>query len=124
MGYIRPTLVFHFGKNKQFKWEYNRFFNCDSCDVIYLLQCANCWYFYIGETGDTKERCALHKSNVRHPHNANCRKLSQHLHDCSGLQEPSFHMYPFYYVEDQQRRRFIEKRFIARFKPPLNLDGT
>ena len=47
-----------------------------------------------------------------------CRKLSQHLHDCSGLKEPSFYMYP-YYVEDRQQRGFIEKRFIARFKTPL-----
>ena len=34
-----------------------------------------------------------------------------------------FYIYPFYHVEDRQRRRFIEKRFIARFKPPLNLGG-
>ena len=113
-GYIRPTKSFTFGRNKEFTWEYNRFFDCNSCDVIYLVQCANCWKFYIGETGDLKERTCLHKSNAKHPHNANCRKLSEHLHHCSSA-EPQFYIYPFYYVEDRQQRRFIEKRFIARF---------
>lgn len=123
-GYIRPAKFFTFGKNKEFTWEYTRFFNCDSCDVIYLCQCASCWEYYIGETGDLKERTRLHKSNTLHPRNANCRKLSEHLHRCSGLKrEPYFHIYPMYYVADQQRRRFVEKRFIQRFKPTLNSDG-
>ena len=123
-GYFRTTKYFTFGRRGEFTWEYTRFFNCDSCNVIYLIQCAYCWKFYIGETGDTKERVCQHKSNVRHPHNSNCCKLSEHLFHCSGLKEPFFHMYPMYYVEDQQRKRFIEKRFIARLKPPLNSDGA
>ena len=122
--FLRTPESFTFGRRREFTWEYTRFFNCDSCDVIYLIQCANCWKFYIGETGDTKVRVNLHKSNVRHPHNANCRKLSEHLHYCSGLKEPFFHMYPTYYVEDQSRRRFIEKRFQARYNPPLNSDNV
>ena len=60
-----------------------------------LIQCTYCWKF------------------------SNCRKLSEHLFHCSGLKEPFFHMYPLYYVEDQQRRRYIDKRF----KQPLNSDG-
>ena len=39
------------------------------------------------------------------------------------LDEPYFQIYPIYYVDDQQRRRFIEKRFIHKYKPTLNADS-
>ena len=29
---------------------------CDSENVIYVLKCANCWYFYVGETNNLKNR--------------------------------------------------------------------
>ena len=121
-GYVIECKSFKFGRYFQFEWTYNRFFTCNSKNVLYLLQCKHCWKFYIGETGDLKERTRLHKSNVLHPHNSNCRKLSEHLRSCSSLTEPYFVIYPLYYVEDQQRRRFIEKRFIKLYKPPLNSD--
>ena len=123
LGYIVRTTSFTFGKNNQFRWEYTRFFNCDSNCVIYLLQCNYCWKFYIGETGDVKERTRLHISNVYHPENSNCKKLSLHLNHCSRLKEPFFIIYPYYYVKDMQHRRFIEKRHIHAFKPPLNGDS-
>ena len=54
--------------------------------------------------------------------NANCVKLALHLRICSKLRTPFFRIFPFFYVDDQQRRRFIEKRFIKDYNAPLNED--
>ena len=121
-GLIKPCKMFRFGKHNQFSWKYTRFFNCDSKNVIYVLKCSKCWKFYIGETKDLKVRTRKHKSDVKHLHNSSCKKLALHLRTCSKLRSPFFHIYPIYYVEDQQRRRFLEKRFVKDFKPPLNDD--
>ena len=121
-GYVIECHSFKFSRFNRYEWVYRRNFNCNSNNVIYVIKCNNCCEFYIGETGDLKERIRLHKSNVLHPENANCKKLSYHLHRCSSLIEPYFLIYPFYYVDEQQRRRFIEKRFIHRYNPPLNSD--
>ena len=112
-----------FGKHNQYEWVYKRHFDCNSKKVIYIVICNYYWEFFIGETGDLKERIRLHKSNTLHPHNANCKKLSNHLHKCSRSREPYFQIYPIYYVEDQQHRRFVEKRFIHKFKRSLNSDS-
>ena len=122
MGYVVRCTSFTFGRRNEFHWEYTRYFNCDSHNVIYLLQCNYCWKFYIGETGDLKERTRVHISNVLNPENANCKTLSRHLNHCSRLREPYFIIYPYYFVEDLHHRRFVEKRHIHMFNPPLNRD--
>ena len=122
-GYVQPCTFFKFGKNNEFRWKYTRLFDCDSKNTIYILICARCWKFYIGETNDAKKRIRKHKSDVNLIQNSNCRSLSLHLRNCSKLTEPFFHFYPIYYVDDQQRRRFIEKRFIQYYNPPLNSDS-
>ena len=122
LGYVTPCLSFRFGQHLQFTWVYNRLFDCNSRNVIYVLICNTCWKFYIGETEDLKVRTRVHMSNANIPENANCKVLSHHLHDCSKLVHPYFTIFPIYYVENRQHRRFIEKRFIKRYKPPLNLD--
>ena len=114
-GYFRPCTQFKFGK---FHWKYTRYFDCDSANVLYILICNNCWKFYIGETQETKQRTRKHKSDVLHPENSNCTKLSRHLRSCSNLVEPYFQIYPVYYVEDLEQRRFVEKRWIKYFRPP------
>ena len=123
LGYFEECKSFRFGQRQEHEWKYTRPFDCNSRNVIYILICGGCWKFYIGETQDTKERARLHASNTNHPKNANCKKLSEHLHSCSGLQHPYFKMFPMYYVENPMERKFIEKRFIKRFNPPLNSDN-
>lgn len=108
-GYISECESFRFGRHLQHQWFYKRLFDCNSINVIYILTCNHCWKFYIGETGNFKERVGAHKSNALHPENANCKKLSYHLNKYSTLVEPYFHIYPMYYVDDQPKRRFIEK---------------
>ena len=121
-GYFIECRSFRFGKFRQFEWIYTRYFDCNSKNVIYVLKCYYCWEFYIGETGDLKKRTVKHKSDILHPHNSNCKKLSFHLHQHANLGEPFFQIYPIYYVDDTQRRRFIEKRFIHKYHPTLNGD--
>ena len=121
-GYIRMCQGFTFGKHNKFSWEYRRYFDCNAVNVIYILKCRRCWRFYIGETGDLKKRTRKHKSDIRHPRNSNCRVLAEHLRTCSSS-SPQFQIFPILYVDDQHRRRFIEKRLIKQFQPPLNGDG-
>ncbi len=121
LGYIQSCKGFRFGKNDQFAWEYKRYFSCDSKNVIYILKCKGCWRFYIGETSDLKPRTRKHKSDIKHPKNSYCRVLAEHLRSCSRA--PQFTIFPVLYIDNQQRRRFIEKRLIKQFQPPLNVDG-
>ena len=121
LGYIKACKGFRFGKDNEFAWEYKRYFSCDSKNVIYILKCGGCWRFYIGETSNLKPRTRKHKSDINHPQNSFCRALAEHLRSCSG--SPRFTIYPFLYIDNQQKRRFIEKRLIQQYKPPLNLDN-
>ena len=121
LGYIRPCKSFTFGKDGKFLWEYRRYFTCNSKNVIYILKCRGCWRFYIGETKDLKQRTRKHKSDVKLPRNSFCRALSEHLRTCSHA--PHFSIYPVLFVDNQQRRRFIEKRLIQQYQPSLNLDN-
>ena len=122
LGYIRPCKVFYFGKDNKFHWEYRRRFSCTSRNVIYVLKCRHCWRFYIGETVDLKPRTRKHKSDIKHPRNSKCRVLSEHLRSFSPV-TPQFTIFPIMYVDNRSRRKFIEKRLIMYFQPPLNVDS-
>ena len=63
-----------------------------------------------------------HKSDINHPKNSFCRELSEHLRSCSS--SPHFMIFPILYVDDKNKRKFIESRLIKQFRPPLNGDGT
>ena len=95
-------------------WHYKRYFNCDSKNVIYILMCNTCDWFYLGQTISLKQRIRKHKSDVFHPQNSFCKKCSEHLRDCSKMKEPFFRIYPFLYENKKELREFKEKRFIMR----------
>lgn len=118
VGFVPSCTSFTFGRSNQFRWVYNRRFTCNAKNVIYIVICGACWLFYIGQTKDFKPRIGKHKSDAKLPHNSNCRTLAEHLHEHGEF----FKMYPIYYEDDPAKRRFMEKRFILRFKPPLNGD--
>ena len=121
-GYIRPATSFAFtmDNGRRIEWTYSRFFTCNSLNLLYIVFCRECPKYYVGKTKDGKQRCSVHASNVRLPHNSNCRECAEHLRDCSQLVEPYFHFYPFFYVEDPEHRHFMERRFIEKWRPPLN----
>ena len=71
-GYIKPckSFTFKLTNGKSVTWNYNKFFVWDSKDVLYILICNNCDYFYLGKTIDFKQRIRKHKSDVKHPQNS------------------------------------------------------
>ena len=68
-GYIKPckSFTFKLTNGKSDTWNYNKLFDCDSKDVLYILICNNCDYFYLGKTVNFKKRIHKHKSDVKHP---------------------------------------------------------
>ena len=67
------------------------FFSSESKDVICVLICNNCDFFYTGQTKKLKQRTQKHKSDVIHP-NSNRKKCSEHLRTCSKMKEPYFNI--------------------------------
>ena len=57
-GYVKPckSFTFKLKNGKSVTWNYNKFFDCNSKDVLYILICNNCDYFYLGKTIDFKQR--------------------------------------------------------------------
>ena len=55
-GYFKPwkSFTFKLTNGKSATWNYNKFFDCDSEDVLYILICNNYEYFYHGKTIDFK----------------------------------------------------------------------
>ena len=88
-GYVIPCSSFSFTltNGKTIIWTYKSYFSCDSKDVIYILICKTCDNFYLGQTQDFKQRTAKHKSDVKTPHNSNCRICSEHLRDCNQAKQ-------------------------------------
>ena len=83
------------------------FFNCDSKEVLYILICNNCDYFYLGKTIDFKQRRRKHKSDVKHPQNSTCRECAENLRDCAKI-EPFFQIYQLYHEKDHYLRDYKE----------------
>ena len=121
--YIIPCSSFSFKltNGKTITWTYKKIFSCDSKDVIYILLCKNFHNFYLRQTQDFKQRTAKHKSDVKNLHNSTCRICSEHLRDQA---EPYFRIFPFYYETNTALREDKDKRYILRWKPPLNLNKT
>ena len=71
---------------KSITWDYIKFCDYDSKDVLYILICNNCDYFYLGKTMDFKQRIRKHKSDVKHPQNSTCRECAEHLRDCAKIE--------------------------------------
>ena len=124
-GYFIPfsSFLFKLTNGTTITWTYENYFSCDSKDIIYILICKTCDNFYLGQTQDFKQRTAKHKSDVKNTYNSTCRICSKHLRDCNQA-EPYFQIVLFYYETDTALRKYKEKRYIPRWKPPLNLNKT
>ena len=83
-GHIKPCKSFTFKLTnwKSVTWNYNKFFDFNSKDVLYILICNNCGYFYLGKTIDFKQRIRKHKSDVKYPQNGTCTECAEHLSVC------------------------------------------
>ena len=70
-----------------------------------------------------KQRTANYKSDAKNLHSSTSRICSEHLRDCNQV-EPCFQIFPFCYETNTALREYEEKRYILRWKPPLNLSKT
>ena len=60
-AYFKECLSFSFkSKNKLLTWHYRRSFSCDSKDVLYVLICHHCYFYYIGQIKELKQRKRKH----------------------------------------------------------------
>ena len=101
--YVKRCTFCKFGKRDKFSWNYTSLFNCDIENVIYILICRTCWMLNIGETKRLNPRTRKHRSDVLHPNNTCCKKLTAHLRKCSKMKGPYFRICPVIYVADQSR---------------------
>lgn len=119
-GYLKPCEKFTFiSKRKTITWTYERFFDCNSKNLIYLMICTNCKQIYIGETNNLRLRSNNAKKDIRNPNKATV-PYAEHIKNCTNLEEPFFHIYPLMYENDTSLRKFKEWRLIKRFNPQLN----
>lgn len=121
LGYIQPCKFFTFKhKAKTTTWTFNRRFDCNSKNVIYLLICRGCEAIYIGETSNLRLRHNNAKKDIRGPLKATV-PYAGHINRCSQLTEPFYFLYPLFYESCPMKRKFKEWRFINRFCPQLNI---
>ena len=114
--YIREGTSYNF-KGRDFKINANM--TCESKDVIYVITCAGCNEYYIGETSNTlRARVRVHKQHINSPEYRQIN-LSAHLETCGKKQ---FSIFPFYKLRNASaiQRREKEKHFICTLKPILN----
>ena len=124
-GYIVHATDFVLrSRGEVIRWTYTRHFTCDSVNLLYMVKNDYDENFYLGKTKSAKKRVGKHISDVFHPHNSNCKVCSRHLGNVTGMIEPFFRYYPFFYEDDPGMRDFMEKRFTRRWKPQLNSYNT
>ena len=124
-GYIQDMDSFSIKGSNGYvsRWSYTRHFNCNSRNLLYICINSKDDKFYLGKTKVAKHRMSKHISDVGIPGNSFCREFIDHIRE-TIVTEPYFQFIPFYHVEDDHLRDFMEKRFIRRFHPTLNGNNT
>jgi len=111
------SIVLENGKRFQVKTS----MDCNSTNLLYILQCCGCKKQYIGETGDIlRNRIRVHRQHVRNE-SVRMLQVSAHFDKCAKC-EPYFRVFPFYKLQNDSVffRREKEKYFIDSLKPSLN----
>ena len=103
-------------KNPETKFRMNKILNCNSKNVVYIIECNKCKEINIGSTQALNTRISLHESNIKITRN---RKLnvSKHLYKCS---QGKFKVKPIFQTKDYTIHQIKEKNFIVKFKLTLN----
>lgn len=97
-----------------FTWKINDTFNCNSENVIYLIQCKKCLIQYIGETGTSvRKRMNLHKTHIR---TLVPGPVSRHLNSANhkGISDFSFIILQGNFRTTRDRKQ-KESQFIHKF---------
>ena len=98
--------------------------NCNSKDLIYVLQCRGCHALYVGQTGDTlRSRTRVHRQQVK-DRDYRVLFVSKHISSCSQS-DPPFSIIPILKLPpncDRAYRENKEKWCISVIRPSLNRD--
>ena len=80
-NYINPFEKFtsKLSNGKSVTWDYRKSFHYDSENVLYILICNKCDYFYLGRSVDFKQRIRKHNSDIKHPQNSKYRDCAKQL---------------------------------------------
>ena len=98
----------------------NARFDCMSRNVIYIIVCAGCLEFYIGETGDCLcNRFSTHRAQSKEDSPIQPVKADPHLRTCG---KGRYKVFPFMKPKHKSTvyRRELEDRWIKKLKPKLN----
>ena len=92
--------------------------NCKEGNVIYLIICAKCESFYVGQTENLRKRVTLHKEQIRHDQYIYLT-VSEDLKICN---DGKFKIFPIYHCKDPSRliRESKEREIIGLRKPDPN----
>jgi len=95
--------------------------DCNVQNVLYVMTCAGCKKYYIGQTGGKlRTRRTIHAQQIKDP---SVRQLwvSHHIDNCCK-KEPKFQIFPFFKINNNSvsARLAKETYFIKIFKPELN----
>ena len=108
-------------KNANYNFSIPSFMTCDVRNCVYVLECAGCFKYYIGETNNFRLRTNLHKDHTRKNSGLDVNK---HIFNCTSdkLNGHNFRIMPFFKVkeDDTTLRKMYENYFIGKLKPELN----
>ena len=93
--------------------------DCNSRNLIYVIQCKGCGQTYIGETVNLKQRMSKHRTQSSSLMNAS-QEVSRHLCVCGK----GFSVCPIFKVKRESKiaRLVHEDKLIKLLKPDLNRD--
>ena len=97
-------------------------FNCESRNLIYVIFCSGCDKYYIGSTGNLRQRVTGHKGDLKNPFHS--MMVYKHISNCTrgkNLDTP-FKIIPFYKCKTKTfaSRVAVENYFRRKLKPHLN----
>ena len=115
---ILEVKSFYF-RNSGVNFEIKTPMDCTVRNLIYVTQCKNCGYTYIGETVNFRRRMSQHKSNSADLAHA-AMDVSKHLYECGK----GFWKCPIFKVKRENKiaRLVIEDKLVKWLKPDLNRD--
>jgi len=100
-----------------------RTMTCLTSNLIYMLKCAGCNLFYIGETGDRLvDRVRVHRQQAT-VGSAIELPVHKHLKTCAPNANFKFLIFPFFKMpanSNKHQRLLKEKHFINKYEPVLN----
>ena len=107
-------------RNSGINFQIKSSMDCTVRNLIYVIQCKNCGFTYIGETVNFRHRMSTHKTNSASLAHA-VMDVSKHIYKCGK----GFWKCPLFKVKKENKisRLVIEDKLVKWLKPDLNRDA-